>query len=73
MSYGRHFGRTVHPLANIKALITNGVLRMGELADEPEEFFTAEYVNTVAARKSHSINTDTLLDKDANIVSLRNF
>ncbi|KAG2136732.1 hypothetical protein DEU56DRAFT_871520 [Suillus clintonianus] len=32
--YGRHFGRT--------ALLTNGILRMGELADTPEENFTAE-------------------------------
>lgn len=28
----------------MNALITNGILRLGELADEPEESFTAEYV-----------------------------
>ena len=42
VSYGHHFGRTVHTLANIKALITNGILCLGELADEPEESFTTE-------------------------------
>ncbi|KAH7919885.1 hypothetical protein BV22DRAFT_1050765 [Leucogyrophana mollusca] len=40
--HGRHFGRTVHALCNVQALITNGILRLGELADEPEETFTAE-------------------------------
>ena len=40
--YGCHFGHTVNALANIKALITNGILCLGELADEPEESFTAE-------------------------------
>ncbi|KAG1850272.1 hypothetical protein C8R48DRAFT_750143 [Suillus tomentosus] len=40
--YGRHFGRTVHALCNFQALLTNGILQMGELADIPEENFTAE-------------------------------
>ncbi|KAG2100217.1 uncharacterized protein F5147DRAFT_813447 [Suillus discolor] len=40
--YGRHFGRTVHALCNFQALLTNGILRMGELAGIPEENFTAE-------------------------------
>ncbi|TDL14632.1 hypothetical protein BD410DRAFT_858948 [Rickenella mellea] len=31
---GRHFGRTVHAMCNIPALITNGILRMGEERDE---------------------------------------
>jgi len=44
VSYGRHFGRTVHALCNVQALLTNGLLRLGELAEEPEETFTAEYV-----------------------------
>lgn len=39
---GRHFGRTVHALCNVNSLITNGVLRLGELAEQPEESFTAE-------------------------------
>ena len=42
MHYGRHFGRTVHALCSVNALITNGLLRDGERADEPEELFTAE-------------------------------
>ena len=44
VSYGRHFGRTIHALANIKVLFTNGILRLGELAEEAEESFTIEYV-----------------------------
>ncbi|KAH7903572.1 hypothetical protein BJ138DRAFT_1138709 [Hygrophoropsis aurantiaca] len=40
--HGRHFGRTVHALCNVQALITNGILHLGELAEEPEESFTAE-------------------------------
>ena len=27
-------------MCNVNALITNGLLRLSELADEPEEFFT---------------------------------
>jgi hypothetical protein len=42
VSHGCHFGRTVHALCNINALLTNGLLRMGELAAEPEDSFTAE-------------------------------
>jgi len=41
--HGRHFGRTVHALCNIQALLTNGLLRMGELSDEAEETSTYEY------------------------------
>lgn len=41
--HGRHFGRTVHALCNVQALLTNGLLRIGELAGEPEEAFTYEY------------------------------
>lgn len=50
VSYGRHFGRTVHALANVKSLITNGILRLGELAEEPEESFTTEYVHVHVTR-----------------------
>ena len=42
--HGRHFGRTVHALCNMHTLLTNGVLRLVELADRPEESFTAEFV-----------------------------
>jgi hypothetical protein len=34
----------VHALCNVQALITDGLLRIGELADDPEESFSAEYV-----------------------------
>jgi hypothetical protein len=34
----------VHALCNVYALITNGLLRDGERADDPAESFTAEYV-----------------------------
>jgi hypothetical protein len=29
-------------MTNIQVLITNGILRMGELADQPDESFTEE-------------------------------
>jgi hypothetical protein len=31
-------------MVNVHVLLTNGILRMGELADQPEETFTAEFV-----------------------------
>lgn len=42
--YGRHFGRTLHALCNIRSLITNGVLRMIEMDENPdsENSFTVE-------------------------------
>lgn len=42
--HGRHFGRTVHALCSVNSLLTNGILRMGELVDQPENVFTHEYV-----------------------------
>jgi hypothetical protein len=44
IGHGRHFGRTVHALCNIQALLTNGVLRLGEQANEPESL-TVEYID----------------------------
>lgn len=41
--YGRHFGRTIHALCNVHALINNGIIQMGERSEEPEEAFTAQY------------------------------
>jgi hypothetical protein len=41
VSYGRHFGRTIHALCNVRILVTNGLLRMSELA-EPIESPTPE-------------------------------
>ncbi|KIM74367.1 hypothetical protein PILCRDRAFT_14512 [Piloderma croceum F 1598] len=40
--HGRHFGRTVHALCSLGALLTNGLLRMGEFADLAEAEFTQE-------------------------------
>lgn len=39
---GRHFGRSIHALCNVYALIHNGIIRMGERSEEPEEAFTAQ-------------------------------
>ena len=44
IGHGHHFRHTVHALCNVRALLTNGILRLGEQADELEEAFTAEYV-----------------------------
>jgi hypothetical protein len=41
--HGRHFGRTVHVMCNVQALICNGVVRMGE-DPVPEESLTYESV-----------------------------
>jgi hypothetical protein len=40
--HGRHFGRTVHALCRVHTLLTNGILRDIEEADEPVELFTKE-------------------------------
>ncbi|KIM72920.1 hypothetical protein PILCRDRAFT_81530, partial [Piloderma croceum F 1598] len=40
--HGRHFGQTVHALCTVNSLLINGILRMGELRDQPEETFTLE-------------------------------
>jgi hypothetical protein len=50
--HGRHFGRAVHALCSVPALLSNGILRLGVLADKPESTFTHEYV---------SVNKDTQL------------
>lgn len=55
VSHGRHFGRTVHALCNITTLLINGLLRMGELAEQPEESFTLEYVSSFEAISSLSL------------------
>jgi hypothetical protein len=44
--HGRHFGRTIHALCSVSALLTNGLLRVGELAEEPDEAFTYEFVSS---------------------------
>jgi|ERR1700722_5539288 len=40
--YGRHFGRVVHAMCNVQALITNGLLLMSD--DVPEESLPTQYV-----------------------------
>ncbi|KJA14950.1 hypothetical protein HYPSUDRAFT_142490 [Hypholoma sublateritium FD-334 SS-4] len=35
--HGRHFGRSIHALCNMHALINNGIIRLGERAEDPEE------------------------------------
>lgn len=42
VSRGHHFGRTVHALCNVYTILMNGLLRLGELAEEPDEAFTLE-------------------------------
>lgn len=70
--HGRHFGRTIHALCSVHSVILNGVLRLGELADEPLESFTSEYVPFL-----HIFSSDTYLccvpDTDATSVSLTCF
>jgi hypothetical protein len=39
--YGRHFGRAVHAMCSIQALVTNGIFRMGE-EEVSEEFLTPQ-------------------------------
>ena len=41
--HGRHFGRTVHAMCNVQALITNGIVRLAEADNIPEEDMTTEY------------------------------
>jgi hypothetical protein len=40
--HSHHFGRTVHALCHVHMLLTNGILRNIEEADEPVESFTKE-------------------------------
>lgn len=72
--HGRHFCRTVHALCNVQALLTNGILRMVELADEPEENFTAEYVicylNTLLC---HLLTLPYYPENDVNMPYSKNF
>src|SRR5882762_8689922 len=52
--HGRHFGRTVHALCTISALLNNGILRMGELAEQPQSAFTHEYVlSFLSGKQTH--------------------
>ena len=43
--HGRHFGRTVHAMCNVQALVTNSLLLLGEDREVAEELLTAEYAS----------------------------
>lgn len=40
--HGRHFGRTVHALCRVQALLTNGIIRETELEMTTEENLSFE-------------------------------
>jgi hypothetical protein len=42
--HGRHFGRTVHALCSISALLSNGILRMRGPSEILDDAFTDEWV-----------------------------
>ena len=42
--HGRHFGRTVHAMCNVSALITNSALLLEDDGEVDEESLTAEFV-----------------------------
>ena len=42
--HGRHFGRTIHALCNVHALIEQGIGRMLRLSENPDEIFTLQLV-----------------------------
>ena len=56
--HGRHFGRTVHALCNIRLLLSNGVPRLRELADKPEEQPTGQMyvalITSICSALAHS-------------------
>jgi len=52
MHHGRHFGHAIHAFCTISALLNNGILRIGELAEQPEEAFTHEYASSSYQQKA---------------------
>jgi hypothetical protein len=54
--HGRHFGRAIHALCTVQALSNNGILRIGELAEQPEDSFTHEYSLIVSVCVGQSVN-----------------
>ncbi|KAF7966161.1 hypothetical protein HWV62_39768 [Athelia sp. TMB] len=40
--YGRHFGRTVHTLCTVGAILSNGLLRLADESDKAEEDYSPE-------------------------------
>jgi hypothetical protein len=45
ISHGRHFGRTIHALCDVKTLVTNGLARIDGSVDGLEEASAPECVN----------------------------
>ena len=45
--HGRHFGRTVHAMCNVQALVTAGILRMADDGEVAEESLTPECVTII--------------------------
>ncbi|KAF8235832.1 hypothetical protein L208DRAFT_1254372 [Tricholoma matsutake] len=43
--HGQHFGQAVHVMCSIQALLTNGILHMGEEGVVVEELLTPEQVS----------------------------
>ena len=70
ISYGCHFCWRVHALCNVKALLTNRILWLGELAEELEDAFTAEYVLDLSFA---SLCCSYLSERGKNIVCLACF
>jgi hypothetical protein len=52
--HGRHFGRTVHALCTVSSLVNNGIIRMGELATQPDKMMTEEYAIPFICSPPHS-------------------
>jgi len=68
--HGRHFGRTVHALCTVHALLTNGILHVGELSDQPDDSFTHEQVIFILIGHGRCLFG---LEKEENIGYLINF
>jgi hypothetical protein len=43
--HGRHFGRTVHAMCNVQALVTSGIVHLAEEGGVAEELLTLESVS----------------------------
>ena len=68
--HGRHFGRAVYALCNFQVLLTNGLLRIGELANVSEENFTAEWVAFLLPDNGE-VDRKVFTGRGANIASFK--
>jgi hypothetical protein len=55
--HGRHFGRTVHALCRVQALLMNGIIRETEMDAAGEEALSAECVQSNTANNSYLLNS----------------